>query len=319
MNKSENPKKRYMHYFCKEIIQNKLCRDRMHMKVIPQKFAYIKLQDMTSYNEIIASYILQNEPFALIRPGTGEINDAVIWEEKELFGRPLYTRKPHNQMPLHSYLEEKMYQEMLRKDLADADIVAAFIGMPFEEYLVEQYAPKAKIIDYQAIEPINAGKPWTLALENKKVLFVTPFADYILEQYQKIDQIYNGKKLLPKFEIKVLKSIWYVKGETSGFNSWFDALNYLYDEAMKIDFDIAILSCGAFAIDLAPMLKRAGKSAIQYGGALQMLFGILGSRWENCIAYKNYFDGNSAWIRPSMKEMNIASVVAGKVDDGCYW
>ena len=37
------------------------------------------------------------------------------------------------------------------------------------------------------------------------------------------------------------------------------------------------------------MFKRAGKQAIQYGGALQVLFGIKGARWDNYPPYSKYY------------------------------
>ena len=79
-----------------------------------------------------------------------------------------------------------------------------------------------------------------MALEGKKVLVISPFVDTIREQYPKIDKIYEGRKMLPSFELKTLKSVWFSGDrEDDDFDTWFDALQYLYDEAMKIDFDIA--------------------------------------------------------------------------------
>ena len=86
---------------------------------------------------------------------------------------------------------------------------------------------------------------------------------------------------------------------------------------MKIDFDIAILGCGAYGMPLAVKLKRAGKQAVHLGGATQLLFGIKGTRWEA----KNYPTNiaklfNEYWVRPSASEK-----VKGreKVEGGCYW
>lgn len=85
---------------------------------------------------------------------------------------------------------------------------------------------------------------------------------------------------------------------------------------MKIDFDIALLSCSTFGFDLACMFKRAGKQAIQYGGALQVLFGIKGARWDNYPPYSKYY--NEYWVRAPKTEAPSRRF-ANKLDNGCYW
>lgn len=72
------------------------------------------------------------------------------------------------------------------------------------------------------------------------------------------------------------------------FSDWFEALDFMYHEAMAKDFDVAIIGCGAYGFPLAAKLKRAGKIAIHLGGVTQLLFGIKGRRWEN--AQKYYHD-----------------------------
>ena len=47
--------------------------------------------------------------------------------------------------------------------------------------------------------------------------------------------------MLPSFELKTLKSVWFSGDrEDDDFDTWFDALQYLYDEAMKIDFEMQL-------------------------------------------------------------------------------
>lgn len=46
--------------------------------------------------------------------------------------------------------------------------------------------------------------------------------------------------------------------------------------AMKINFDTAIIGCGAYGMPLAAQIKNAGRQAIHLGGAVQLLFGIKG-------------------------------------------
>ena len=87
----------------------------------------------------------------------------------------------------------------------------------------------------------------------------------------------------------------------------------MYNEALKIDFDVAIIGCGAYGFPLAAKLKRAGKITIHLGGAVQILFGIKGSRWDNGEVSKFY---NEYWVRPDDKDKPQN---ANNVENGCYW
>ena len=89
----------------------------------------------------------------------------------------------------------------------------------------------------------------------------------------------------------------------------------------KIDYDIAILGCGAYGFNLSAHIKRSGKKAIQLGGVTQLLFGIRGKRWEQnnqkWYAHGNYPDlMNDSWCRPSIEETPQS---ANRVENACYW
>ena len=69
----------------------------------------------------------------------------------------------------------------------------------------------------------------------------------------------------------------------------------------KIDFDVAILGCGAYAFSLGAFIKRdLGKCAVHLGGATQLLFGIRGGRWDSWPCFNIYF--NKYWTRPDESE-----------------
>ena len=81
-----------------------------------------------------------------------------------------------------------------------------------------------------------------------------------------------------------------------------------------MDFDIAILGCGAYGLPLAAHIKRIGKKAVHMGGASQILFGIRGKRWEDHPVISKLF--NEHWARPDENETPTNSK---NVEDGCYW
>ena len=87
----------------------------------------------------------------------------------------------------------------------------------------------------------------------------------------------------------------------------------------KVDYDVALIGCGAYGFCLAAHAKRSGKKAVHLGGVLQLLFGIKGNRWED----KNYhpvFDYNtlfnSFWVKPGD---DYRPDNAEQFEGACYW
>ena len=188
-----------------------------------------------------------------------------------------------------------------------------------EDFVIEEYASQVDLTFLFRLEPwLYNGRPWTAALKGKKVLVIHPFIDTIRSQYEnKREQIFPDTDILPQFELKTLRAVQTIAGEKDErFSTWFEALDYMYEEAMKIDFDVAIIGCGAYGMPLAAKIKKAGKQAIHLGGATQLLFGIKGRRWEENYPSKIATWFNEAWVYQSEDE---TPQNAGVVEKGCYW
>ena len=84
---------------------------------------------------------------------------------------------------------------------------------------------------------------------------------------------------------------------------------------MKEEFDVALIACGAYGLPLAARLREAGKQAVHVGGALQLLFGIRGTRWDDFSLLKPFY--NEAWRYPLESE-HLKTDSKG-VENGCYW
>jgi hypothetical protein len=144
---------------------------------------------------------------------------------------------------------------------------------------------------------------------------VHPFAESINSQYSKRDKLFKDDDFLPEFDLKTIKAVQSIGGAGAlGYKTWFDALENMKFQVSEMDFDIALLGCGAYGLPLASYIKDIGKQAIYVGGALQLMFGIVGRRWENSDCVKKYI--NEYWVRPSEHEKPQGS---SKVEDGCYW
>ena len=77
-------------------------------------------------------------------------------------------------------------------------------------------------------------------LKGKKILVVHPFAETIKSQYEnKRRLIFPGTEILPEFDLHILKAVQTIAGTIDPrFPTWFDALNYMTEECLKINFDI---------------------------------------------------------------------------------
>ncbi len=126
--------------------------------------------------------------------------------------------------------------------------------------------------------------------------------------------MFENKDILPDFELKTIKAVQTNAYNNTGFSTWFEALESMKQQMQQTDFDVALIGAGAYGLPLAVYAKELGKQAIHFGGSLQILFGIKGSRWDSMPDINKYY--NEHWIRP-LREETPTSFKA--VEDGCYW
>ena len=186
---------------------------------------------------------------------------------------------------------------------------------PYEKHLVESHIPKGLRCGLGSLEPYLNGVPWSRSLKGLRVLVVHAFADSIKRQYQENrSRLFSDPQVLPEFDLYCVKAPQTMLGETAGFSCWSEALADLKKRVDALDYDVAIIGCGAYGLPLGAHIKQAGKVAIHFGGAVQLLFGISGQRWrdkpEFCAIMRN------TWISPSEFERPPGWK---KIEEGCYW
>ena len=147
-------------------------------------------------------------------------------------------------------------------------------------------------------------------------MVIHPFTETIKSQYlEHRTEIFKGTNFLPKFELKTIKAVQTLAGTRDDrFENWFQALDYMTDAISHVDFDIAIIGCGAYGYPLAARIKQMGKKVVHMGGSSQLLFGIIGDRWINHPRIKPWI--NDSWVRPSKNEQPAGFK---NVEGGCYW
>ena len=164
---------------------------------------------------------------------------------------------------------------------------------------------------YPSLESRLFADPWTESLRGRNVLVIHPFEESIQRQYEKHTRLFRDERVLPEFgRIDTVKAVQSVAGNSTEYVTWFDALESMRAQIADKDFDVALIGAGAYGLPLAAFVKDLGRKAVHLGGVTQILFGIIGSRWERVIprVYRlSVRFVNSDWTRPLPEETPIAS------------
>jgi hypothetical protein len=162
------------------------------------------------------------------------------------------------------------------------------------------------------MEPYHFHNPWSANLENKIVLVIHPFEKSIKNNYSNREHLFPNRNVLPKFELKTIQAEQNLSNTDSNY---FDSIKRMQDKISSIDFDVAIIGCGASGLPIASFVKKElHRTAIHMGGATQILFGIIGKRWEEYPQIRKLI--NKHWTRPLPEE---TPSIAMSVERGCYW
>lgn len=210
--------------------------------------------------------------------------------------------------------------------VTDVNIIVAgwYASMARPEWtLLDTFCPNAHRIPLRALESYYSAREhhWTRILAEQKVCVVSSFAETMKTQSMKAEHIWpQCPTLLPNAQWSFVRSFYpprIARGKCewpSDITSWDSAVEYLYTEVMKTGSQIVLLGCGALAMPLGARLKKAGKICIVIGGAIQILFGIKGKRWEKHGQISALF--NDAWVHPNDSEIPGG---ANDIEGGCYW
>lgn len=218
--------------------------------------------------------------------------------------------------PNNIELMEK-YNNLVRKDMREIDILGSYLKA--ERYINDSLASGCVKVDLDGYyAPFLWKNPWTRLLEGKKVLVVHPFVDSIKKQYARREKLFSDPKVLPQFsELHLIKAVQSIANNEKSlpYKNWFEALKHMEKQMDEIDYEVALIGCGAYGMNLAAHAKRKGKIAIHLAGWTQMLFGIYGNRWiQDQPEYSKFV--NDYWIRPSKNERPNN---ADRVENACYW
>jgi len=288
-------------------------------------------------SEIISKIIIKNKPTLITRFGRTEFNIVLNYlslNKKKInyldfiFGKQFenWWHQPlidqicnwSGFFPKNTKYLEK-FSLIYLKLLKEIDVIGVVTANPYIEKFFANEIKNANKLNIFDLGGFHSQRSWVKSLENKNVLIIHPFDETIKNQYLIRDKIFKDN-YLPNFNLKTIKAVQTIGGYNKNFNDWFEALEIMKNKMSQIDFDIALIGCGAYGFPLAAHAKKIGKIGFHLGGELQLLFGIIGKRYED-PNHRNYFPYkyglvNKYWKRPLEIERpsNFKNL-----EDGCYW
>lgn len=268
----------------------------------------LQLKSQKESDDIISSYLGGNDPFMITRYGSVEFE---AFTKRSGFNS-LYTNAgffPNDEGLLDEFIN------VYERASTSIDVLGIWI-YKYKGYdhwfkkmgLIKRLPNIQHLITMHSLNPYTSS--WVKHLEGKNVLVVHPFEESIIYQYDRRDDV----SIIPNFKsLQVIKAVQTIADNAdSRFKNWFEALEYMKEEISSRDFDVCLIGCGAYGLPLAAHVKSIGRQAIHVGGALQLLFGIKGKRWE--VEYNYKFDEN--WIYP----LDIDTPKGNEsVENSCYW
>lgn len=277
-------------------------------------------------SDLLAGMLQGNEPFAAGRLGLFELAAMRMYEFGKKDKYPVVMDNIYNCagfFPRDLSLGDR-FTGVMENAMRETDLLACNRNL-CENYFINHYMQHDSRVceNFDLFEIARLEHSWTSALKGKRVLVVTPFTESVRAQYSKREMLFPGTDILPEFELQTYRSLMTVGDmQDARFASWFDALSFMQEEICRMDFDVALLGCGAYGFPLAAEIKKAGKQAVHMGGILQILFGIMGKRWDGTRTgseihiredIARYYNDN--WIYP----LEEKPAEAGKVEYGPYW
>lgn len=270
-------------------------------------------------SEIIYEKIVSGKPFLAARFGDAELRALVYTIECDLGLRssfPDYIKLAmHRNAGFFPAEDVNLidFGHLLWDSSKEVNVFGVWYNL-LEDYVIHKTSPDAQLVELEGLEPYRSDLPWSRALKGKKVLVVHPFEESIKHQFQNREKLFTNPDVLPEFDLITYKAIQTNAGAKCEYTSWFDALDRMYNDIKDLDFDVAIVGCGAYGLPLAAKIKKLNKQVIHLAGATQILFGIRGARWDVRPEMQKYF--NEHWIRPSESERPKD---AQSVEGACYW
>lgn len=281
--------------------------------------------------ETIAFFLRRPAPCALGKIGTSELRVLEFgerwwqmpWPKAASWRRP--AERLYNTGGLFPVRQDIFFQfmETYRAVLARMDLMALWQTLgtyesALEHSAVARWAPQAKRTGFYFIRFVKPYASWLEDLAKLRWLVIHPFKKSILHQLPRIHDFgvfsdvsrMDLANRIQDTRILACPQLAYMTPPLH--QDWFETLRFLESQMdqERGNFDIALVGAGAWSLPLVAHAKKLGKKGIHLGGALQLLFGIKGGRFDPANIY------NQAWIRPLPEDRPANHRL---MENGAYW
>lgn len=204
------------------------------------------------------------------------------------------------------------FSERLLSDARSVDVLGSWNARELE--LKKRLFPNCRAIDLGGLDAFPYRNPWSAALAGRRVLVVHPFCQTIAAQYARREKLFEDPAVLPTFQLMTYRPVTSFLGLQTPYRDWFEALDAMCADIAKMDFDVALIGCGAYGLSIGTFVKNVlGRQAVLLGGGTQLLFGIKGRRWDGG-PYSRFY--NEFWVRPGEAERPANY---RRHEGGAYW
>ena len=286
----------------------------------------IETLSLSESNDYIINLLSLNKKFMITRVGVGnETNLAFFTDTLQSIDTKMLVSLSNN-AGIYNITPDNLlkYAELYIKAIKESNALATFNNTMIvqQEHFINNY--KLDVLYSRVLEPfyccLENIKPWTQHLQGKKVLIVNPFVKSFKKQLKEGFQIFKDpdKKLFMDNQDFVFYKSYNTAAGNSIHKDWEETYDIMCKDISKLDFDIALLGCGGYGLPLCNFIyKEMNKSAIYVGGGLQLLFGVMGKRWDDIQMWMDIIKENdSKFIRPSINEQLPNKQ---RIEGGCYW
>ena len=272
------------------------------------------VSDPSAGNDLIREAIGSTQPMAIGRIGALEAQAARCYR-----GQHQYPPVLQHQLGLNVglYPAERHHLDLFCRNYLDAveefNVFAA-CGDRGEMDILRSAARRPVLVRPTAFDAWLYQRPWSEALVGRRVLVVHPFAASIEAQYARREKIWSNPRVLPKFHLRTVRMPLSPGLVAPKHPNWQSRLAALIEQIDAQPYEVMLVGAGGLSILLARHAKTTGHIGFHFGGQTQILFGIMGGRWDNdpvVLSFRNKY-----WTRPRAEE---TPPTVSKVEGGAYW
>jgi hypothetical protein len=142
-----------------------------------------------------------------------------------------------------------------------------------------------QFVEKMVFDPYTLFRAFSVSLPGKRVAVISPFSESIRSNFSNRFDFFKKNYAYPDFQLETVDTPITYSGLPKSYyphRNWFETLEALKAAVAATEFDVALMSCGSYAMPLGCFIEQELKrKAVYVGGVLQLYFGVVGRRYDN--------------------------------------